>query len=60
MKEKVKDNSRMPSSSASHDDRDSSGLKQSLDKEFGIPSIKTPRTRRIQYENRHFGSNQDP
>ena len=46
-KHKVDDPSRMLSLRAGHDDGDSSRLHQSLDDEFGIPSIKTPGARRI-------------
>ena len=40
-KEKLDDASRVRSLSVSHDNGDSSGLEQSLDDAFGIPSIKT-------------------
>ena len=47
-KEKVDDASRMPSLSVNHDDGDPSGLEQILDEIFGIQSIKTPGSRRMQ------------
>ena len=59
-KEKVEDAYKMPSLSAGHDDGDSSGLEQSLDDEFGIPSIKTPGARRTQAEHRSLGSDLGP
>ena len=48
--------------SAGHDDVDvdSSGLEQSLDEEFGIPSMKTPGVRRMHSRNRTLGSNPRP
>ena len=44
-KEKVDDAPSLPNLSAGHDDVDghSSGSEQSLDEEFGIPSVKTPK-----------------
>ena len=51
-KEKVEDASRMPSLSASHNDGDLSGSEQSLDDEFGIPSIKTLGAKRTQAKHR--------
>ena len=59
-KEKVEDASRIPSLSASHNNEDLSGLEQSLDEEFGIPSIKTPSARRIKDEHWPLGSDPSP
>ena len=50
----------MPILSAGHDNEDSSGLEQSLDDEFGIPSIKTPGARRMQAKIRPFKSDTSP
>ena len=59
-KANVENASRMPNLSAGHDDGDSSGLEQSLDDEFGIPSVKTPGARRTQAEYRSLGSDPHP
>ena len=61
-KKKVDDVPKLPNLSACHDDVDvdSSGLEQSLDEEFGIPSVKTPRVRRMHIENRTLGSDPRP
>ena len=41
-------------------DADSSGSEQSLDEEFGIPSVKNLRVRRMHTGNRTLGSNRRP
>jgi hypothetical protein len=53
-KEKVGEALGMPDISAgySHVDGESSGSKQSLDEEFGIPAIKTPGVKRVNVANR--------
>ena len=52
----------LPNLSAGHDDVDghSSGSEQSLDEEFGIPSVKTPGVRRMHARNRTPGSDPGP
>ena len=61
-REKVDDAPKLPNLSAGHDDvdADSSGLEQSLDEEFGIPSMKTPGVRRMHTKNRTLGSDPGP
>ena len=44
-KDKVDDVPSIPNLSASHEDGENSGFKQSLNEEFGIPCIKTPGVR---------------
>ncbi|MCO5547412.1 hypothetical protein L7F22_000861 [Adiantum nelumboides] len=53
---------RMPNVTARHDDVDghSSGFKHSLDEEFGIPFVRTPRVRRLHAKSRAPGSNAKP
>ena len=61
-KEKVDDVPKLPNLSAGHDDvdADSSGLEQSLDEEFGIPSVKTPGVRKMHIGNGTLGSDPGP